>query len=87
MIGHSVMESIRDAQIEEIQAICGGACACCTCHVLVDAEQVELLPPLSAEEDALLDGSSVRTLMSRLSCQLEVTEKLDGLRLTIAPEE
>lgn len=87
MIGHSVMESIREAQIEDIQAICGGCCACCTCHVFVDPEQLELLPSLSVEEDALLEGSSVRTPTSRLSCQLEVTERLDGLRLAIAPEE
>ncbi|MCT8003945.1 2Fe-2S iron-sulfur cluster-binding protein [Sphingomonas sanguinis] len=80
----SVMVAIRDAGIDEMLASCGGCCSCATCHVFVDETQMDSLPPMSADEDDLLDISEHRTATSRLSCQLP---PLDGLRLTIAPED
>lgn len=86
-VGSSVMESIRDAAFDELLALCGGCCSCATCHVYVDGAYVPLLPPMSSDEDALLDGSAHRRPGSRLSCQIPVHTGLDGLRVRIAPED
>ena len=83
----SVMEAIRNAGFDELLALCGGVCSCATCHVYVDPEFASQLPPLSADEDELLDSSTHRTEQSRLSCQVRLTEALSGLRVTIAPED
>jgi 2Fe-2S ferredoxin len=85
--GWSVMETIRDSGFDELLALCGGCCSCATCHVHVDEEWVDRLPKLSADEDDLLDSSSHRRANSRLSCQIELGPELDGLRVTIAPED
>lgn len=85
--GLSVMEVIRDAGIDELLALCGGCCSCATCHVHVDPEFVSKLPKMSADEDDLLDSSADRNETSRLSCQVEFTDALDGLRVTIAAED
>lgn len=85
--GSSVMEAIRAAGIDELQALCGGCCSCATCHVYVDADHADRLAPMSVDEDDLLDGSVSRTPHSRLSCQLPFPAELDGLRVTIAPED
>jgi 2Fe-2S ferredoxin len=76
--GWSVMEILRDAGFD-IAAECGGACACATCHVYVDeAWREKVGPPSPMEEDMLDFGYDVRA-NSRLSCQIKVTEALDGL--------
>ena len=85
--GLSVMEVIRDAGFDELLALCGGCCSCATCHVHVDADFVERLPTMSEDEDDLLDSSDHRIERSRLSCQLRVSDALDGLRVRIAPED
>ena len=85
--GLSVMEVIRDNGFDELLALCGGCCSCATCHVHVDAEFVERLPTMSEDEDDLLDSSDHRIERSRLSCQLRVSDALDGLRVRIAPED
>jgi len=82
-----MMEAIREAGFTELLALCGGCCACATCHVYIDIDEANLLPPMSADEDTLLSGSSHRSSPSRLSCQIPVTEALDGLRVTIAPAD
>jgi ferredoxin, 2Fe-2S len=85
--GRSVMEAVREAGIDGLMALCGGSCTCATCHVYVDPAFASALPPMSGDEDALLDGSSHRQESSRLSCQIELSPSLDGLRVTIAPED
>jgi 2Fe-2S ferredoxin len=85
--GHSVMELVRDGGFDELLALCGGCCSCATCHVYVDEEFAGLLPPMSADENDLLDGTLHRTERSRLSCQLPFAEALSGMRVTIAPED
>ena len=85
--GLSVMETIRNAGFDELLALCGGCCSCATCHVYVDDSYQDRLPPMSQDEDDLLDSTDVRRPNSRLSCQLKFDDQLDGLRVRIAPEE
>ncbi len=83
----SAMAVIRDSGIPDIEAICGGSCACATCHVYVSPEFFDRLPPVSEDEAVLLEGSEhYREDSSRLSCQIPMSEALDGLALAIAPE-
>ena len=84
---HSVMEIIRDNGVDELLALCGGCCSCATCHVCVDPAFAGSLPAMSDDENDLLDGSSHRRPESRLSCQIPFAESLDGLMVTIAPED
>ena len=85
--GRSVMENLRDNGFDEVVALCGGSCSCATCHVFVDDKDFGRLPPISSAENDLLDSSEYRQPTSRLSCQLKFSEELDGLRVTIAPED
>ena len=85
--GASVMEAIRDAGIDELLALCGGACSCATCHVHVDHEFASSLSPVSEDENALLDCSNHRNEYSRLSCQIVLNDSLAGLKVSVAPEE
>ncbi len=82
----SLMEPLRDQDLG-VTAICGGMCSCATCHVYIDPAWVPRLPAaMSDETDMLRDLTTVRD-NSRLSCQIQLSEALDGLRLKIAPEE
>lgn len=78
--GLTVMEGARDNNIPGIEADCGGACACSTCHVYVDADWVEKLPPRDDMEEDMLDFAfEPDPVRSRLTCQLKVSDELDGL--------
>ena len=80
--GSTVMESAIKNMVPEIEAECGGACACATCHVYVDEAWAETVgPPSSMEEDMLDFAFEVRP-NSRLSCQIKVSDALDGLVVT-----
>lgn len=85
--GLSVMEAIRDNGFDELLALCGGCCSCATCHIFVDPAFADKLPKMSEDENDLLESSDHRTATSRLSCQVQMTADLDGLRVTIAPED
>jgi ferredoxin, 2Fe-2S len=85
--GISGMQAMRDAGIYELLALCGGVCSCATCHVYVDSQFASRLPPMSGDENDLLDGSTHRNEASRLSCQFMLSAELEGLRMTIAPED
>lgn len=78
--GLTVMEGARDNDIAGIEADCGGACACSTCHVYIDDTWVEKLPKKDEMEEDMLDFAfEPNTVTSRLTCQLKVTDALDGL--------
>jgi ferredoxin, 2Fe-2S len=78
--GLSVMQGAVTHGVSGILGECGGNAMCATCHVYIDPPQAEMLPSMSADEEALLDGAaSERKPNSRLSCQLTVTAALDGL--------
>ena len=85
--GWSVMENIRDNGFDELLALCGGCCSCATCHVHLDEEWFAKVGPRKPDEDDLLDTSDHKIETSRLSCQIEFTAELDGLRVQIAPED
>jgi 2Fe-2S ferredoxin len=85
--GLTVMEAIRDNGFDELLALCGGCCSCATCHIHVDPAFADKLPKMSEDEDDLLESSDHRTETSRLSCQVPLTAELDGLHVTIAPED
>ena len=85
--GLSVMENIRDNGFDELLALCGGCCSCATCHVHVDPDDIAKLEPMDEDENDLLDSSDHRNAYSRLSCQIPMSEALNGLKVTIAPED
>jgi 2Fe-2S ferredoxin len=84
--GLKVMETLRELDYG-VAAICGGMCSCATCHVYVDPEWTSKLPAPMSDERELLTELSHHHENSRLSCQIEFTDELAGLRVTIAPDE
>ncbi len=85
--GLSVMEVIRDNGFDELLALCGGSCSCATCHVHVDAAWFGKVGGPHEDEADLLDSSDHRRGTSRLACQIQFSDELDGLKVTIAPED
>lgn len=81
--GWRVMEIMRDWGMP-IKAECGGACACATCHVYVDDAWLDKLVPALAEEEDMLDTVGDTQKNSRLSCQILMSDELDGLKVTLA---
>jgi 2Fe-2S ferredoxin len=84
--GMTVMETARKNDIEGIEAECGGACACATCHVYVEEAWREKTGSPSEMEEDMLDFAFEVRETSRLSCQIKVTDDLDGLVVRI-PEK
>jgi len=82
----SLMEALRELDYG-VTAICGGMCSCATCHVYIADDWAGRLPDRQSDEVDLLSELQFRQDTSRLSCQVPLTEQLDGLRLTLAPEE
>ena len=77
--GWSVMEGAIKNRVRGIDADCGGACACATCHVYVDEAWIDKTGSPSAMEESMLDFAEGVQDNSRLSCQIKVTDALDGL--------
>jgi 2Fe-2S ferredoxin len=85
--GLKLMETLREYDYG-VTAICGGLCSCATCHIFIDPEWTGRLPaPQSDEKELLVELQYYDAERSRLSCQVDFTESLDGLRLTVAPDE
>ena len=82
--GWRVMEIIKDHGLP-LKAECGGACCCATCHVYVNEDWVNKLHEMGEEEEDMLDEAIDVEDNSRLSCQILMSEELDGLKVTIAP--
>lgn len=86
--GLSLMEPLRDLNGAGVEGLCGGMCSCATCHVFVEAEWFAKLDSRQDDELELLEGTECfDDGTSRLSCQIVMRDDLDGIRLTIAPEE
>lgn len=85
-VGLSLMENIRNNDYDDLAAICGGCCSCCTCHVYVK-DGFDKLPEITDDEQFLLEDSDhYQEGSSRLSCQVEVDDNMDGLKVTIVEE-
>lgn len=85
--GVSIMETLREVEWGT-PAICGGMCSCATCHVFVEPEWAGRLPAAQPDEKELLQELvGYDPAASRLSCQVKFEESLDGIRMTIAPED
>src|SRR5262245_15596448 len=82
----TLMEALRELDYG-VAAICGGMCSCATCHVYISNEWAEKLPERQSDERELVSELQFHRESSRLSCQIALTERLDGLQLTLAPEE
>jgi len=82
--GWRVMEIIKDYGLP-LKAECGGACCCATCHVYVSEEWADKLFDMREDEEDMLDEAMEVQDNSRLSCQILMSEALDGLKVTIAP--
>ncbi len=78
-VGESLMDAATANLVPGILADCGGGCSCATCHVYVDAAWVAKLAPADEMEEAMLEGALNPDDRSRLSCQLRVSEALDGI--------
>lgn len=87
-IGQSIMKAAVNNGIDGIEAVCGGVCACATCHVYVRNDWIDALPPPDELEEGMLEETSAeRRPNSRLSCQIKLGEELDGLVITIPVSE
>ena len=81
----TLMEILRDADLD-IEAACGGCCACATCHVYINDQWLEKISPKDDDEEYMLDQAFDVRNTSRLSCQINLSEELDGIELEIAPD-
>lgn len=85
--GATLMEILRDNDMD-VEAICGGCCSCATCHIFIDDAWAGKIPAKSEDEQELVEETeSYQEKNSRLSCQVTMTDDLDGLVMTVAPEE
>jgi len=82
-VGQSVMEAATGERVPGIIGECGGACSCATCHVYVDQPWFDQLGPLDEMELLMLEGAVEPAAQSRLCCQIEVADDLDGMVLHI----
>ena len=82
-VGLSVMEVALSNEIDGIVALCGGSCACATCHVYVEPEWFDKLPPREEIEEGMLESAWEPKPNSRLSCQIPVTPELDGITVRL----
>ena len=78
-VGYSLMEAAVVNDVEGIDADCDGACACATCHVYIDQDWTAIVGPAEELEAEMLDLAEEVKENSRLSCQIKITEELDGL--------
>ena len=85
--GHSVMEGAKTNDVPGIDADCGGACACATCHVYIPGEWQARVGAASSDEREMLDCATDPRENSRLSCQIEVRDELDGLVVQLPPTQ
>ena len=83
--GLSLMEVARDNDLE-IEGTCGGSISCCTCHVIIDEKWFPIVGGPNPDEEDMLDLAFGLQKTSRLGCQIEVSEELEGLRVLIPAE-
>jgi 2Fe-2S ferredoxin len=80
--GSSVMQAAVNNGVPGIDADCGGSCSCATCHVYVDEQWLDKVGEVNPTEDAMLSLTDDRKANSRLSCQIVLSDEMDGLTVT-----
>lgn len=85
--GATLLKAMRKAGVDEVEAQCGGGCACATCHVYLTLPEGAVLPPIGPGEARMLATSRNRTLASRLSCQVRLEPGLERMHVVVAPDE
>ena len=85
LVGSTIMEILRDAGFD-IEAACGGCCACATCHVYITNDKIKNLSTIDDDEESMLDQAFEVKKNSRLSCQIEYSDQMNGIELTLAPQ-
>lgn len=84
--GETLMEALRDNGYSDIEAVCGGVCSCSTCHVYLEASWFGKLGDRSEDENQLVTSTEYFQPTSRLSCQVMVSDDMDGMSVTIAKQ-
>lgn len=86
--GLSIMENAISNDIDGIEAECGGSCMCATCHCFIEEEYAASIPPMDSDEDEMLGfAAEERRPTSRLSCQVKMTDELDGIVVKLPAEQ
>jgi 2Fe-2S ferredoxin len=85
--GQSLKDALKGAGVSEVLGLCGGFASCGTCHVHVAEDWLSRLPAMQGDEDELLSYSDWRQANSRLACQIPFSDMLDGIAVTVAPED
>jgi|TARA_B110000438_G_scaffold113841_1_gene111616 2Fe-2S ferredoxin len=83
--GSTLMEIIRDAGLD-IEAACGGCCACATCHIYITNDKINKLKAIDDDEESMLDQAFEVEKNSRLGCQVEYIDDMDGMEISLAPQ-
>lgn len=84
--GETLMEALRDNGYSDIEAVCGGVCSCSTCHVYIEGDWFAKVGSRNEDEHQLVTSTDVFKENSRLSCQVTVTDEMDGMAITIAKQ-
>lgn len=84
--GETLMEALRDNGYSEIEAVCGGVCSCSTCHVYIEGDWFDKVGDRNEDESQLVNSTDSFKSNSRLSCQVTVTDDMDGMAVTIAQQ-
>ena len=84
-VGEPMVSALSAADL--VEATCGGCCSCATCQIYIDQPWFDRLPPAGDEEQGLVSELLNTQPNSRLACQLTVTPDMDGMRITVAPEQ
>ncbi|MFK8399902.1 2Fe-2S iron-sulfur cluster-binding protein [Pseudomonas sp. BGr12] len=87
VIGTTIMETAVQNGVKGIDADCGGACACATCHVYIAEDWVEKVESASSMETDMLEFAAMPAAASRLSCQMKVTSDLEGLVVNVPSQQ
>lgn len=83
--GEPMVNALAEAGL--VEATCGGCCSCATCQIYVDPQALDRLPTAGDEENDLVNGLLNAQANSRLACQVVVSREMDGLQMTVAPEQ
>lgn len=84
--GETLMEALRDNGYSDIEAVCGGVCSCSTCHVYLEADWFGKCGERSEDENQLVTSTEYFKPNSRLSCQVTVSDDMDGMQVKIAKQ-